>query len=90
MLHRLSLELLASPTSIASLPAIAQEDGKADELGVMSISQKDVVKHTFGFQGALQGAGIQNQAGIGGFLTLPVGDNSALLLDVLANANFAD
>ena len=90
MLRRLSLGLLASAISIASLPAIAQQDGGADDLGVMSISLKDVVKTTFGFQGALQGAGTPNQAGIGGFLPLSVGDNSVWFLDVLANANFAD
>jgi hypothetical protein len=38
----------------------------------------------------LQGAGTPNQAGIGGFLPLSVGDNSVWFLDVLANANFAD
>ena len=90
MLRRLSLGLLASAISIASLPAIAQEDGSADDLGVMSISLKDVVKPTIGFQGALQGAGTPNQAGIGGFLPLSVGDNSVWFVDVLANANFAD
>ena len=51
MLRRLSLGLLASAISLAFLPAIAQEDGSADELGVMSISLKDVVKPTFGFKG---------------------------------------
>ena len=90
MLRRLSLGLLASAISLSALPAIAQEDGSADDLGVMSISLKDVVKPTFGFQGALQGAGTPNQAGIGGFLPLSVGDNSVWFLDVLANANFAD
>ena len=85
MLRHLSLGLLASAISIASLPAIAQE-GSADDLGVMSISLKDVVKPTFGFQGALQGAGTPNQAGIGGFLPLSVGDNSVWFLDALANA----
>ena len=90
MLRRLSLGLLASAISVAALPAIAQEDGGADDLGVMSISLKDVVKPTIGFQGALQGAGTPNQAGIGGFLPLSVGDNSVWFLDVLANANFAD
>ncbi len=90
MLRRLSLGLLASAVSLAALPAIAQEDGSADDLGVMSISLKDVVKPTLGFQGALQGAGTPNQAGIGGFLPLSVGDNSVWFLDVLANANFAD
>ena len=75
MMHRLSLGLLASAISIASLPAIAQEDGSADDLGVMSVSLKDVVKPTIGFQGALQGALTPNQAGIGGFLPLFVGTN---------------
>ena len=46
MLRRLSLGLLASAISVAYLPAIAQEEGGADDLGVMSISLKDVVKHT--------------------------------------------
>jgi hypothetical protein len=90
MLRRLSLGLLASAISLASLPAIAQEDGSADDLGVMSISLKDVVKPTLGFQGALQGAGTPNQAGIGGFLPLSVGENSVFFADVLANVNFAD
>ncbi|WP_245407258.1 inverse autotransporter beta domain-containing protein [Synechococcus sp. WH 8020] len=90
MLRHLSLGILASVISIASLPAIAQEGSGADDLGVMSISLKDVVKPTLGFQGALQGAGTPNQAGIGGFLPLSVGDNSVWFLDVLANANFAD
>ena len=89
MLRRLSLGMLASAISIASLPAIAQE-GSADDLGVMSISLKDVVKPTIGFQGALQGAGTPNQAGIGGFLPLSVGDNSVFFADVQANVNFAD
>ena len=90
MLRRLSIGLLASAISIASLPAIAQEDGSADDLGVMSISLKDVVKPTFGFQGALQGAGTPNQASIGGFLPLSVGETSVWFFDALANANFAD
>merc|ERR1712216_460221 len=90
MLRRLSLGLLASAISVAALPAIAQEEGSADDLGVMSISLKDVVKPSIGFQGALQGAGTPNQAGIGGFLPLAVGENSVFFADVLANVNFAD
>ena len=90
MLRSLSLGLLASAISLASLPAIAQEDGGADDLGVMSISLKDVVKPSIGFQGALQGAGTPNQAGIGGFLPIAVGENSVFFADVLANVNFAD
>ena len=90
MLRRLSLGLLASAISIASPPAIAQDEGSADDLGVMSISLKDVVKPTIGFQGALQGAGTPNQAGIGGFLPLSVGENSVWFLDALVNAHFGD
>ncbi len=90
MLRRISLGLLASAISVAALPAIAQEDGGADDLGVMSISLKDVVKPTIGFQGALQGAGTPNQAGIGGFLPLSVGENSVWYLDALVNAHFGD
>ncbi len=94
-----SLRLSLSLSGVAALafantplqPAAAQEAGSAEDLGdVMSISLKDVVKPTLGFQGALQGAGTPNQAGIGGFLPLSVGENSVWFLDVLANANFAD
>ena len=90
MLRRLSLGRLASAISLASLPAIAQEDGSADDLGVMSISLKDVVKPTIGFQGALQCAGTPNQAGIGGFLPVSVVENSVFFVDLLAKVNFAD
>ena len=44
MLRRLSLGLLASTISLASLPAIAKEDESTDDLGVIRISLKDVVK----------------------------------------------
>ena len=50
MLRRLSLGLLASAISLAALPAIAQEEGSADDLGVMSISLKDVVNSPLGFK----------------------------------------
>ena len=90
MLRRLSVGLLASALAIAPLPTKAQ-DGTAEDLGdVMSISLKDVVKPTIGFQGALQGAGTPNQAGIGGFLPLSVGENSVWYLDALVNAHFGD
>jgi hypothetical protein len=74
----------------ALLPAIAQDVGGADDLGVMEINLKDAVKFNWGFQGALQGAGTPNQAGIGGFLPIAVGENSVFFADVLLNANFAD
>ena len=89
MLRRLSAGLLATAAFVAPLAATAQE-GSAEDLGVMSISLADVVKPTIGFQGALQGAGTPNQAGIGGFLPLSVGENSVWFLDALVNANFAD
>ena len=74
----------------ALLPAAAQEAGNAEDLGVMEINLKDAVKFNWGFQGALQGAGTPNQAGIGGFLPLSVGENSVFFVDALANVNFAD
>ena len=90
MLRHISNGLLASAVAIAPLPLKAQ-DGSAEDLGdVMSISLKDVVKPNLGFQGALQGAGTPNQAGIGGFLPLSVGENSVFFADVQANVNFAD
>ena len=89
MLRRFTVGLLASAIAIAPLPTKAQ-DGTAEDLGVMSISLKDVVRPTIGLQGALQGAGTPNQAGIGGFLPLSVGENSVWFLDALVNVNFAD
>ena len=79
MLRRLSAGILATTAFFAPLAATAQE-GSAKDLGVMSISLADVVKSTIGFQGALQGAGTPNQAGIGGFLPLFVGENSVCLV----------
>ena len=89
MLRRISACFLSTAAFVAPLTATAQE-GSAEDLGVMSVSLADVVKPTIGFQGSLQGAGTPNQAGIGGFLPLSVGDNSVFFADVLANANFAD
>jgi len=87
-----SFALASIPLGIGS--AAAQEakttQGAAADLGVMSISLKDAIQPNFGFQGALQGAGTPNQAGIGGFLPLVTGDNSVFFLDAQANANFAD
>jgi hypothetical protein len=56
----------------------------------MSINLKDVVKPQVGVQAQTQAAGTPNEAGLGGFLPLVVGKNSAFFADVLANANFAD
>ena len=56
----------------------------------MEINLKDVVQFNWGFQGALQGAGTPNQAGIGACLAIVVGENSVWFIDVFANANFSD
>jgi len=46
---------------MASIPAIAEPikvaQGKAADLGVMSVSLKDAVKLNYGIQAQLQGAG---------------------------------
>ena len=52
MLRQFTAGLLAAAAFLAPLPASTQENGSADDLGVMSISLKDVVKPTLGFQGA--------------------------------------
>ena len=83
-----ALALASTPQVNAKPVEVAQ--GSASDLGVMSISLKDVVKPSVGIQGQTQAAGTPNQAGIGGFLPLVVGDNSVIFADVLANANFAD
>lgn len=83
--------------ALASIPfgAARAEDAKvapatAKDLGVMAINLKDAVKFNYGFQGALQGAGTPNQAGLGAFVPLHVGSNSVAFVDVLVNANFND
>ena len=93
-----SLHLSLSLSGVAALalsngvllPAVVQEAGSAEDLGVMEINLKDAIKFNWGFQGALQGAGTPNQAGIGGFLPLSVGENSVFFADVLLNANDGD
>ncbi|WP_413350050.1 carbamoyl-phosphate synthase [Prochlorococcus sp. MIT 0702] len=92
---RLSLSLTgAAALALANTPiqpvAAQEEDGSAADLGVMEINLKDAVRFNWGFQGALQGAGTPNQAGIGAFLPIAVGENSVFFADVLLNANFAD
>ena len=93
---RLSLSLtgaaalaLASMPQVSAKPAVVAQ-GSAEDLGVMSIRLKDVVKPQVGVQGQTQAAGTPNQAGLGGFMPLVVGENSVFFADVLANANFAD
>jgi hypothetical protein len=85
-----AIALTSIPFGAARADDTKVAQGTAKDLGVMSISLKDAIKPNFGFQGALQGAGTPNQAGIGGFLPLVIGDNSVFFLDAQANANFAD
>jgi hypothetical protein len=97
---RLSLALAGSSAlTLASTPFVVTpagaEDlkvaqGTAQDLGVMEVNLKDAVKFNYGFQGALQGAGTPNQAGLGAFIPLKVGKNSVSFVDVLVNANFND
>ena len=78
------------PHALLSPRCLLAQD-TAEVLGdVMSISLKDVVKPGIGFQGALQGLGTPNQAGISGFLPLSVGENSVWYLDALVNVHFGD
>ena len=79
---------LAGALVLVQTPVLAE--GGAEALGVMSVSLSDVVKPQLGIQGQTQGAGTPNQAGIGGFLPLVIGENSVLFLDALANLNFSD
>jgi hypothetical protein len=87
-----AITLAAMP--LAFSPAVAEPikvaQGTAKDIGVMSVSLKDVVQFNYGLQGQLQGAGTPNEAGIGVFLPLRVGEQSVTFLDVLANVNFAD
>ena len=64
-MRRLVSAAAASSLLMAQMPVLAE--GKADELGVMSLSLKDVVKADFGIQAQTQGAGTPNQVGVGGF-----------------------
>jgi hypothetical protein len=57
---------------------------------VIEINLKDTVQCNVVFQGQLQGAGIPNELGIGGFLPLAVGNNSVFFVDSLANVYLAD
>ena len=79
---------LAGALVLVQTPALAE--GGAEALGVMSVSLSDVVKPRLGIQGQTQGAGTPNQAGVGGYLPLVVGENGVLFLDALANVNFSD
>jgi hypothetical protein len=87
-----SLALVSIPFGAAKADDTkpTQAPGAAKDLGVMGVNLKDAVKFNYGFQGALQGAGTPNQAGLGAFIPLKVSKNSVTFVDVLVNANFND
>ena len=89
-----SLPLAIRPAVAQEAPAASAEPKaettEAADLGVMGVNLRDAVKLNYGFQGALQGAGTPNQAGIGAFIPLHVGSNNVAFVDVLVNANFSD
>jgi hypothetical protein len=102
MQRSISLSLSLAGTAALALASIpfgsspaAAEEPKVDtteaaDLGVMGVNLRDAVKLNYGLQGALQGAGTPNQAGVGVFIPLHVGSNSVAFVDVLVNANFSD
>ena len=92
-----SLPLAIRPVVAQETPAAAAaaaepkgESTEAADLGVMGVNLRDAVKFNYGFQGALQGAGTPNEAGLGAFIPLKIGQNSVSFVDVLVNANFSD
>ena len=89
-----SLPLAIRPAVAQEAPAASAEpkaeSTEAADLGVMGVNLRDAVKFNYGFQGALQGAGTPNQAGLGAFIPLHVGSNGVAFVDVLVNANFSD
>ncbi|QPN68928.1 hypothetical protein [Synechococcus sp. CBW1108] len=98
--NRLSLSLASTAAlALASLPLairhVAAEGPKAEgteaaDLGVIAVTLRDAIIFNYGFQGALQGAGTHNQAGLGAFIPLHVSSNTVACVDVLVNANFND
>ena len=68
LFSRRSLSLTgAAALALAAIPQVNAKpvemaQGSADDLGVMSINLKDIVKPQVGFQGQTQAAGTPNQA----------------------------
>ena len=92
-----SLPLAIRPIAAQETPSAGKEEqepkagsGKAADLGVMGVNLRDAVKFNYGLQGALQAAGTPNEAGIGAFIPIHVGNNSVAFVDLLVNANFSD
>ena len=84
----------ATVCAFSTLPSVNAEpvvdQGSAEDLGVMSISLKEIVKPQVGIQARSQGAGTPSMAGIGAFLPLFKTKNSVLFADIQGNVNFPD
>ena len=81
----------ATAFAFATLPSVNAKpaelaQGSAEDLRVMSIQLKDVVKPQVGVQAQAQAAGTPNQAGLGGFLSWVLGSTSIYF----ANASIKD
>ena len=56
----------AKPVAQVNAKPVEVAQGSAEDLGVMSINLKDIVKPQVGVQAQTQAAGTPNEAGIGG------------------------
>lgn len=86
----LALASLSIAISPAKAETLKTDEGRAADLGMMSVSLKNAVHFNWGFQGQTQGDGTPNQLGIGAFFPLAICTNGVFFLDALANANLAD
>ena len=89
---RFSLSLSgAAALALAGVPySVSADTGEVDGLEPISISLDDVVKFDWNIQGATQGAGTPNQAGVDFFIPLSIGEQNVWFLDTQFNANFGD
>ena len=90
MLCRLSIGLLASAVAIAALPLKAQDAVPEAQADAISINFKDVVRFNWGFQGALQDAGVTNRIGAGFFYPFHIRPNKVWFLDSRFDLNLGD
>ena len=70
--------LMLSMLLSANVFAQEAQGNSASEPIEREVNLKEVVKFNWGFQGATQGAGTPNQAGLGFFLPMMVSDNGVL------------
>jgi len=87
-----SLALATGPAGAQKIQGEASEglSSKGANPAPEEVALKNAVKLNYGIQGQLQGAGTPNEAGMGIFLPLTVGKNTASYVDVLVNYNSQD